>query len=211
MSRKPRFWNWPADAARANLAPGEGMGVSEEPKSAEAPKPVAAEPQAVRIVPPLPISERISLGALITAVIASIVGVLQTGFMWIARNDEVEAALRSEQIRACAAYRIAALNLFARAQWLAVDQGGPMARDEDFGPLSETYSNSLAQLAYLLPTGAEPTIALAESESMTAWGAYIERDYSVLRDVSATDGAWSAANAELLDMCHAVIRDVRDN
>jgi hypothetical protein len=157
----------------------------------------------------LRVSDRISLGALGTAVIASVVGVMQTGFMYVARNDEVEAALRSEQLRACSAYRIAGFNLHARARWLSVD--GVPIRDDGFGALSQDYGNAISQLNYLLPSGHEATLALAEVESTNVWGAFIEKDREALRDFSDEQGVWAQAHAEILEICDIVIRDVRDN
>jgi hypothetical protein len=136
----------------------------------------------------LRVSDRISLGALGTAVVASIVGVMQTGFMYIARNDEVEAALRSEQLRACAAYRTAGFNLHARTRWLSVD--GVPIDDEGFGALSQDYGNAISQLNYLLPSGHEATLELAEAEATNVRGAFVEKDREALRDFSDEQGAW---------------------
>jgi hypothetical protein len=160
----------------------------------------------------LHVSDRIALAALLTAVVASVVAVVQTTFMWIARNDEVEAALRAEQLRACVEYRIAGEHAIARAQLLAEDNGGPRERDADFHGYILTYQEKLSQLYYLLPTDrAGSAVDDAGRASADAYVAYTARDVAELRNLSGNDNIWVSSHDQLIDVCESVIRDLRDN
>ena len=149
--------------------------MSEEAKPPEA-EPIAPVPKVPILdvyVNSLHVSDRIALAALITAVVATLIGVMQTGFMWAARNDEVEAALRSEQLRACVAYRIAGENAIARAQLLGGENGGPEEGDTEFHGYILDYQARLTQLYYLLPVGDGIAVDYASRASADAYVAYV--------------------------------------
>ncbi len=163
----------------------------------------------VRFIDQILNTDAVSLGALITAVAAGIVGIVQTGFMWVARNDEVEAALRAEQIRACAAYRLAALDVNERAQYIARD--GLTPSDEvEFPKLVTNYRNVVGQLGYLLPESSGEALEALERASVEAFNAFADGDMERLAAASAADSPWSRAHDGVLEACEAVIRDVRD-
>lgn len=158
----------------------------------------------------LHVSDRIALAALITAVVATLIGVMQTGFMWAARNDEVEAALRSEQLRACVAYRIAGENAIARAQLLGEENGGPEEGDAEFHGYILDYQARLTQLYYLLPTGDGIAVDDASRASADAYVAYVNGDVPELLNLSGNEGIWVSSHNTLNDVCESIIRDLRD-
>lgn len=150
-----------------------------------------------------------SVGALGTAIVAGIVGVVQTGFMWAARNDEVEAALRAEQVRGCVAYRLAALNANERAQFIAIDGAHP-GDEEEFRGLIGEHQKAVTQLEYLLPRAHGAGLEAAERESILAYEAFAADDMKELAALSKADSAWARAHDQVLEACEIVIGDVRD-
>ena len=176
-------------------------------------EPTAAETQAARnavaeLLESLDTSDRISLAAVATAAVALVVGIVQTGFMWAARNDERQATLRAEQIRACVGYRLAAVNANEHAQMIAIDGAEP----EDaraFDRVLTEYRTAIGQLGYLLPESAGPGLEGVEAETVRAYNAFLDEDFATLAEISSADGAWSQAHNLVLDACERVVRDMR--
>ena len=158
----------------------------------------------------LHVSDRISLAALVTAVVATIIGVLQTVFMWVARNDEVEAALRSEQLRACVAYRIAGENAIAQAHRLGTERTPAAVETATFEATVQTYQERLSQLYYLLPPSQGREVDDAVRSSSEALAAYQGADFDELARLSDNEEFWVATHWKLIDQCEAIIRDVSD-
>lgn len=154
-------------------------------------------------------SDRISLAAVATAAIALIVGIVQTGFMWVSRNDEVEAALRAEQVRACVAYRITAVDANERAQMIAADGEAPVDGAE-FERVMNRYRTAIGELRYLLPARDGEALTGADAAAVDAYNSFLNDDFKSLAAVSRASGAWSTAHDSVLEACERVIRDVRD-
>lgn len=175
-------------------------------------EPPSAPPDALSaLVHSLDTSDRISLAAVGTAAVALIVGIVQTGFMWASRNDEVEAALRAEQVRACVAYRIAALDANERAQMIASDAAPVDDKDADeFERLLTRYRTTIGELSYLLPQEDDNGLSDVEAGAVDAHNAFVEEDFATLAVVSRADSAWARGHERVLEACEAVIRDVRD-
>ena len=177
-------------------------------------EPPAAEPSATgtsseELLRSLDMSDRISLAAVATAAIALIVGIVQTGFMWASRNDEVEAALRAEQVRACVSYRISAVDANERAQMIAT--GHERLEDaQEFNQLMSRYRTAIGDLGYLLPQGDDSGLSGVDAAVVQAYNAFLAEDYATLAQVSAADGPWAHAHDQVLEACERVIRDVRD-
>lgn len=179
-----------------------------DPQEAESEQSAAASPMAAALRS-LRVSDRISLAAVATAAIALVVGIVQTMFMWSSRNDEVEAALRAEQLRACVTYRNAALDLNIRAQLVA--QNGPNDEDDDIlHDLFDAYQIAIVELGYLLPQSDGPALDNVQAEVTRAIDGYLSGDMGKLAAASAADSAWSNAHNQVLDACDRVIRDIRD-
>lgn len=181
--------------------------------SAEAPPPdQAAEPKQSALsalTHSLDTSDRIALAAVATASIALIVGIVQTLFMWTSRNDEIEAALRAEQVRACVTYRLTAVDANERAQFIAADGERP-ADMREFERLMSAYRTAIGQLGYLLPQDDSDGLQEVEIAAVTAYNAFLDEDYAALAEISRADGAWSRGHDRVLEACESVIRDVRD-
>lgn len=158
----------------------------------------------------LHVSDRISLAALMTAVVATIIGVLQTGFMWAARNDEVEAALRSEQLRACVAYRIAGENAIHQAQALGAAHTGSADERAAFQATIQTYQERLSQAYYLLPASDGREVDDASRSATDALTAYTDGDFEELARLSSEEEYWATTHWQVIDQCQAIIRDIRD-
>lgn len=180
------------------------MSDPQEPQPSEPPTPMAAALRSLRV------SDRISLAAVATAAIALLVGIVQTMFMWSARNDEVEASLRAEQLRACVSYRNAALDLNIRAQIIAQNGAATDEDDEVLHSLFDAYQVAIVELGYLLPQPDGPALDQVQDEATRTIEAYLAGDMSKLAAASASDSAWSHAHNGVLDACDRVIRDVRD-
>ena len=178
------------------------------PEEGETPKPKV--PILDVFVDNLHVSDRISLAALLTAVVATIIGVLQTGFMWAARNDEVEAALRSEQLRACVAYRIAGENVIHQAQALGGERTGMPEERAAFEGNVQTYQERLSQVYYLLPESGGREVDDASRSAADALAAYRGGDFEELAHLSAEEGYWATTHWQIIDQCQAIIRDIRD-
>lgn len=161
----------------------------------------------------LHVSDRIALAALITAVVATFIGVAQTAFMWAARNDEVEATLRAEQLRSCVKYRNAGFAANTRAQQLALD-GVPPDGDEEFESRFANYNAAIGELMYLLPTSNGDALEQVEQSSLEVYFAYEDREPARLQELTLSetqDLPWSNSHNLVLDACEAIIRDVRDH
>ncbi len=184
--------------------------MSEEAKpraEGEASPPAASQRSLVDIVR---VADPLSIGALITAIVAGVVGIIQTGFMWMARNDEVEGALRAQQLRACVEYRLAGENAIARAQLLA-EENGVRADDPEFHGYILDYQAKISQLYYLLPTDRAGTaVDDASRASADSYAAYVNGDNAELDTLSGNEGIWIASHDQLIDVCESVIRDLRD-
>lgn len=180
-----------------------------DPQEAESEQSAAASPMAAALRS-LRVSDRISLAAVATAAIALIVGIVQTMFMWSSRNDEVEAALRAEQLRACVTYRNAALDLNIRAQIIAQNGAENDNDDEVLHDLFDTYQVAIVELGYLLPQSDGAALDNVQTEVTRAIDGYLSGDMGKLAAASAADSAWSNAHNQVLDACDRVIRDIRD-
>lgn len=155
-------------------------------------------------------ADPVSLAALMTAVVASVIGVMQTAFMWDARNDEVEAALRAQQLRACVTYRHAAVVFNGNAQIVALEEDDTPESEVDLTLLWDDYATALSELTYLLPTRNDAAFDVAEEQAYLALEAFQDGDRERLALIAMADGQWSRAHDRILDTCDAVIRDVRD-
>lgn len=182
------------------------------PEETATPKAAAPTPRFLRPTfgQSLSATDPVSIGALATAVLASVVSVVQTGFMWEARNDEIEAALRAQQLRACVAYDRAGATANARAQVIAAEAEEPEAGDDAFEDALADYQDSLAEMSFLMPKSIRPTIALTQQDALAVYEAYFQRDFAKMADISSADSPWADHDAAIQDACERVIRTVRD-
>lgn len=164
------------------------------------------------LVTSLQVSDRIALAALATAVIAGLIGVIQTAFMWDARNDESEAALRAQQLRACVNYRSTAVALNTRAQIYAAERVTPDKDELDaFEEGLGAYQDSISELSYLLPASAHGALDGVEVQAIAAYSAFVEEDFGKLADIANAQSPWAQAHDGVLEQCEEVVRHARDN
>jgi hypothetical protein len=157
----------------------------------------------------LEFSDRIALGAVVTAAIALVVGVIQTWFMWNARNDSILAELRAQQLRTCVRYRTAAQDFNHEVQVISFE-GRSDERDEAFGELHEAYQVAIVELSYLLPVTTHPAIDRVQDGVSNVIVAMADEDMKSLAAVSGADSDWSNAHNSVLEACERVISEVRD-
>ncbi len=157
----------------------------------------------------LEFSDRIALGAVMTAAIALVVGVVQTYFMWNARNDAVIAELRAQQLRTCVRYRTAAQDLQIETQLIAFE-GRSDERDEQFGLYYDAYQIALVELSYLLPESIAPAVDRVQDGVAKVLVAMADENMDGLAKASGSGSDWSEAHSSVLEACDRVIRDVRD-
>jgi sensor domain CHASE-containing protein len=157
----------------------------------------------------LAFSDRVALGAVITAAIALVVGVIQTWFMWNARNDAVTAELRAQQLRSCVRYRTVAQDYNREIQIIAFE-GRSDERDKTFGELHEAYQVAIVELSYLLPKTSHPALDRVQDGVSEVIVAMADENMDTLAGAAGAGSTWSTAHNGVLEACERVIRTVRD-
>ncbi len=181
-----------------------------EPAASTGEAPAAPAPQRPSFARSLIAADPVSIGALATAVVASIVSVVQTAFMWEARNDEIEAELRAQQLRACVAYERRGAIANARIQALAISKTDPADGDEALDGHLADYFDTLAELGLLMPSTLKDTLIDTQNEALAAEQAFEDGDYEKMLALSNSQSRWSQLHVQIQNACSDVIRNVRD-
>ncbi|TPW03399.1 MAG: hypothetical protein FD124_3031 [Alphaproteobacteria bacterium] len=149
-------------------------------------------------------------GTAVDAPFAGVVSVVQTAFMWEARNDEIEAELRAQQLRSCVAYERKGAIANARIQELALSEADPADGDETLDGYLAAYFDTLAELGFLMPSPLKTTLIDTQNEALAAALAFEQGDYKQMLALSNSQSRWSQLHVQIQGACNDVIRNVRD-